>query len=408
MRFVDLFCGIGGFHAALHRLGHECVFATDIDASAAKVYENNWGQPGGFPVHSDIREVLDEIPSMDIICAGFPCQPFSKSGAQEGFKDQTRGTLFHDICILTEKHKPSVLFLENVPNLVKHDKGNTFAVIQSRINELGYHFSWKILTPHKLGTPQIRTRVYIVAIRQDLVQEGFEFTFPKERAYDLDVRTVLDKRVDKKYRIPERELHWLEIWDDFLKNVNVETKLPGHPIWAESFKGTDPIPDEYPEWKKDFIRKNRKLYSDNTEFIDEWIIRWKLFDFNDEGDRIIPSSRTKFEWQAGPDSKSIWENLIQFRPSGIRVKRPNYFPALVAITQTPIVGWLKRNITPKECARLQDFDVDGLYGKPFMVCEDDKQAYKQLGNAVNVNVIISIQERIDMYLSKRKSCLNLN
>jgi len=402
MRFVDLFCGIGGFHAALHRLGHECVFATDIDAAAAAVYEANWGQPGGAPVHCDIRNVINDIPEMDIICAGFPCQPFSKSGAQAGFGDQTRGTLFHDICTLAEKHNPSVLFLENVPNLVKHDGGNTFAVIESRIQELGYKFWWKILTPHKLGTPQIRTRVYMVAIREDLAG-NLEFTFPKERTFDLDVRTVLDDTADEKYSLPERELHWLEIWDDFLKNVNVDTKLPGHPIWAESFRGTEPIPEEYPHWKKDFIRKNRLLYANNSEFIDLWIERWQLFDVNDEGERLIPSSRTKFEWQAGPDSKSIWENLIQFRPSGIRVKRPNYFPALVAITQTPIVGWLRRNITPKECARLQDFDVDGIHGPPFVLSEDDKQAYKQLGNAVNVNVILSIQERIDAYLNRSEN-----
>jgi DNA (cytosine-5)-methyltransferase 1 len=402
MRFVDLFCGIGGFHAALHRLGHECIFATDIDEHAAKTYEANWGQPGELPVHCDIREVLDDIPEMDIICAGFPCQPFSKSGAQAGFEDQTRGTLFHDICYLAEKYKPSVLFLENVPNLVNHDEGNTFEVIQSRIEELGYKFSWKILSPHKLGTPQIRTRVYIVAIRNDIAGE-IEFEFPPEGEHNLDARTVLDFVVDPKYNLPEREVHWLRVWDDFLKNVNKETKLPGHPIWAESFFGTDPIPDEYPKWKKDFIRKNRLLYSNNSEFIDSWVEKWDLFGTNDDGERIIPPSRTKFEWQAGPDSKNIWDNLIQFRPSGIRVKRPNYYPALVAITQTPIVGWLRRNITPRECARLQDFDVDGNYGKPFELCKDDKQAYKQLGNAVNVNVILMIQQNIDNLLESSNS-----
>ena len=168
MRFVDLFCGIGGFHAALHRLGHECVFATDIDKYAAETYEKNWGKPGGFDVNCDIREVIDMIPEMDIICAGFPCQPFSKSGSQEGFQDQTRGTLFHDICYLAEKHSPKALFLENVPNLVKHDAGNTFLVIEKRLQELGYDFEWKILSPHKFGIPQVRTRVYIVAIRKEL------------------------------------------------------------------------------------------------------------------------------------------------------------------------------------------------------------------------------------------------
>ena len=137
MRFVDLFCGIGGFHSGLQRLGHECIFASDIDQSAAQTYELNWGKPGGFNVHSDIRKVIDDVPAMDIICAGFPCQPFSKSGSQKGFHDKTRGTLFHDICYLTEKHRPSILFLENVPNLVSHDSGNTFKVIEESFIDLG-------------------------------------------------------------------------------------------------------------------------------------------------------------------------------------------------------------------------------------------------------------------------------
>ena len=397
MRFADLFCGIGGFHAALHRLGHECVFATDIEPHAADVYEANWGQPGGHPVLSDIRDVLDEIPEMDIICAGFPCQPFSKSGAQEGFTDQTRGTLFHDICTLAEKHKPAILFLENVPNLVKHDKGNTFSVIESRIRELGYGFWWKILSPHKFGTPQIRTRVYIVCIRNDLIG-GLDFSFPKESNQDVDVRTVLDAEVDQKYSLTDKETKWIDMWEDFLENVNAETNLPGHPIWADFFLGDDPIPSDLPDWKQDFIRKNRILYANNREFIDGWLDRWGVLDIDENGDRKFPVSRIKYEWQAGPESRTNWENLIQLRPSGIRVKRPNYFPALVAMAQIPIVGWLRRHITPIECARIQDFDVDGVHGTPFVLDDSDAQSYKQLGNAVNVNMIQLIQERIDMFV----------
>ena len=396
MRFADLFCGIGGFHAALHQMGHECVFATDIDKHAAEVFEANWGKPGGFDVLSDIRDVIDDIPEMDIICAGFPCQPFSKSGAQEGFEDQTRGTLFHDICYLAEKHRPAVLFLENVPNLVKHDDGNTFSVIEARIRELGYGFWWKILSPHRFGTPQIRTRVYMVCIRDDLMN-GMEFTFPKETNQEVDVSCVLDDMVGDEYRLSEKETHWIETWDDFLKNVNVDTNLPGHPIWADSFRGDEPL-DDMPEWKQDFIRKNRALYAENREFIDGWLERWGVLEVDDDGQRKYPFSRTKYEWQAGPDSRSNWENLMQFRPSGLRVKRPNHFPALVAMAQIPIVGWLRRRITPKECARIQDFDVDGLRGEQFTLADSDAQSYKQLGNAVNVNMVRMIQERIDMYL----------
>jgi DNA (cytosine-5)-methyltransferase 1 len=438
MRFVDLFCGIGGFHAALHRLGHECVFATDIDKAAAETYELNWGKPGGFDVNCDIRDVLNEIPKMDIICAGFPCQPFSKSGAQKGFQDQTRGTLFHDICHLAEKHKPKVLFLENVPHLVKHDGGNTFSVIQQRIEELGYDLQWAILSPHKFGVPQVRTRVYIVAIRKDLAK-GRDFSFPKEvNDVELDVRSVLDKKVDSKYDLTEKELAWLKMWEEFLINVNTDTKLPGHPIWADSFTGEENLPGDLtqytkaelldignewsdygwvkpvkksmnktqiikaislPLWKQNFIGKNRILYAENKKYIDKWLKRWNLFGVDEDGKRLIPVSRTKYEWQAGPDSRTNWENIFQFRPSGIRVKRGDYFPALVAMAQIPVVGWLKRHITPKECARIQSFDVDGLYGGPFKLGTNDGQAYKQLGNAVNVNMILLIQEHIDLFLS---------
>ncbi len=437
MRFVDLFCGIGGFHSGLQRLGHECIFASDIDHSAAQTYELNWGKPGGFEVHSDIRKVIDEVPAMDIICAGFPCQPFSKSGSQKGFHDKTRGTLFHDICYLTEKHRPSVLFLENVPNLVSHDSGNTFKVIEESLIHLGYDFNWSILSPHNYEVPQIRTRVYIVAIRKDLVKNR-QFLFPegKENA-NLDVKTILDKKVSKDYDMTEKEIYWLQMWEDFLKNVNIDTKLPGHPIWANCFKGEETLPGELelysrkelikiheqwtsygwvkpikdkrikkeiikslnlPLWKQDFIKKNRYLYSQNKSFIDGWLERWGVLDRNSEGKLKIPVSRTKYEWQAGPDSRTNWENIFQFRPSGIRVKRGNYFPALVAMAQIPVIGWLKRRLTPKECARIQSFDVDGEYGKKFVLGNSDSQAYKQLGNAVNVNMIYNIQGQIDKFL----------
>ena len=250
MRFVDLFCGIGGFHAALSRLGHECVFATDIDADAAAVYEMNYGRPGGYPVHTDIRSVIDDIPPMDIICAGFPCQAFSKSGHQKGFRDQTRGTLFYDICTIAEKHRPQVIFLENVPNLVGHDNGNTMHVIESRIEEMGYSHWWKILSPHDFGTCQVRKRVYIVCIREDLVRES-DFIFPEGWQAELDVRSVLDNSVDEKYNMNEDELYWLNMWEDFLKNVNKETKLPGHPIWSDCFRGDENLPGDLHDYEED-------------------------------------------------------------------------------------------------------------------------------------------------------------
>ena len=432
LKFVDLFSGLGGFHLALTGLGCECVFASEINQDLQDLYQINHGMRPA----SDIRFAWKDVPEHDILCAGFPCQPFSKSGSQDGFGDQTRGTLFHDICTLAEKHKPAVLFLENVPNLVRHDNGNTMRVIESRIGEMGYRHWWKILSPHKYGTAQIRTRVYIVCIREDLAPD-FDFSFPKEQHHDLDVRTVLDEVVDERYNLTPDEISWIEMWEDFLKNVNVETKLPGHPIWSDCFTGTEDLPGDLenydeeelleiannwsnygwvkptnsemtkedmikainlPIWKQDFIRKNRLLYSQNKEFIDSWLTRWNVLGVDEEGNPNIPVSRTKYEWQAGPTSRTNWENIFQFRPSGIRVKRGDYFPALVAMAQIPVVGWLKRHITPKECARIQDFDVDGNHGNPFILGQSDQQSYKQLGNAVNVNMVRMIQERIDMYL----------
>jgi DNA (cytosine-5)-methyltransferase 1 len=255
---------------------------------------------------------------------------------------------------------------------------------------------------------------------------------------ELDVSTVLDKKVDAKYDLSEKELSWLNMWEEFLINVNTDSKLPGHPIWADSFIGDETLPGDLtqytkaelldighewqsygwvkpvkksmnktqiikaislPLWKQDFVRKNRLLYKANKGYIDKWLKRWDLFGVDAEGKRLIPVSRTKYEWQAGPVSRTNWENIFQFRPSGIRVKRGDYFPALVAMAQIPVVGWLKRHITPKECARIQSFDVDGVYGEAFRLGSNDGQAYKQLGNAVNVNMIYMIQERIDEFLA---------
>jgi DNA (cytosine-5)-methyltransferase 1 len=159
MKFVDLFAGLGGFHQGLARLGHECVFASEIDAELAGLYEKNFGvRPAG-----DIRDAFEHVPPHDILCAGFPCQPFSKAGDQKGFNCPDWGDLFDYVATILDRHKPRFLMLENVPNLFRHADGKTWGQISSRLRRLDYHVDWARLSPHMFGVPQVRERAFIIA-----------------------------------------------------------------------------------------------------------------------------------------------------------------------------------------------------------------------------------------------------
>lgn len=169
--FIDLFAGIGGFHYALSSYGAECVFSSEIDEKAAQTYNNNHQMmPDG-----DITKINEsDIPTHDILCAGFPCQAFSISGKQKGFED-TRGTLFFDIARIVDHHKPKVLFLENVKNFIKHDGGNTLKTVVNVIVKMGYNVKYEVLNTSNFGLPQNRERVYIVAFRNDIDNSKFRF-----------------------------------------------------------------------------------------------------------------------------------------------------------------------------------------------------------------------------------------
>lgn len=172
-RFIDLFCGIGGFHLALSSFGAECVFASDINAEARKVYEQNFQiKPLG-----DIKavDVLD-IPFHDILCGGFPCQAFSVSGTKMGFEDSKSGSLFFEIIRIARHHKPQIILLENVANLEVHDNGNSLERMKNELKIIGYTTFAKVLNSLDYNVPQCRKRIYIVAFRENL---GIcEFSFP--------------------------------------------------------------------------------------------------------------------------------------------------------------------------------------------------------------------------------------
>lgn len=158
IRFIDLFCGVGGIRLGMESAGFECVFSSDINTECRKTYFENFGE---YP-NGDITKIsAGDIPEHEILCAGFPCQPFSISGKQKGFED-TRGTLFFDICRILSKKQPQVVFLENVKHLIHHDHGNTLRVIISHLEQLGYQVSWKIFNALDFGVPQNRERIIII------------------------------------------------------------------------------------------------------------------------------------------------------------------------------------------------------------------------------------------------------
>lgn len=385
--FIDLFSGIGGFHQAMHQLNGKCLLSSEIDKFAIDTYLDNYGIDSA----KDITKIKDEdFPKHDVLCGGFPCQSFSKAGKQLGFSDQIKGTLFFQIVriLKNEKSKPDYFILENVRNLLSHDNGNTWKVIQNTLDKVGYNFKEIIMSPHQLGVPHLRERVYILGVRKEIYDGELTFFVPhvKKECFDIYKSGIIDEHPDSKYQITEHEEKVLTCWDEFYNGIN--ENVIGFPIWFSEFKATYNT-GELPSWKAEFCHKNRNLYLANKEFIDSWAEKWNdLTDFT-------PTER-KFEWQAGESIKSLWEGFIQYRPSGIRVKRPNVFPSLVAIVQIPIIGKFKRRLTPREAARLQSFPDE------FIPNVNDHQAYKQFGNAVNVNCVKFLAEQLFRYGKKVK------
>lgn len=188
--FIDLFSGIGAFHQALKSFGAKCVFAADIDQHTRQNYcENYQIKPVG-----DITKIDESsIPKHDILCAGFPCQPFSIAGNQGGFSD-TRGTLFYDILRIAAYHKPKIILLENVKNLLQHDSRQTMRVIENTLADLGYNIFYKVLSASDFSLPQKRERLYIVGFRKDLLIR--DFVFPSIEKDYLTVQDILEESPD--------------------------------------------------------------------------------------------------------------------------------------------------------------------------------------------------------------------
>lgn len=420
--FVDLFSGIGGFHQALKSFGGKCVAASEINKDAIEIYKKN------FPetlIIGDITKEWYKLPKFDVLTGGFPCQPFSKAGNQQGFTDDKMGNLFYQIVDILRNHPEcKFIVLENVKNLA--DKSENWDIITKELKNLNFYITEEplILSPTQFGIPQLRERVYILGIRKDIrdihnLKNGFIHMDELGNFNDLpesrkglssgSARNVLEKTFPQYCKLSDKEEKILNAWLEFKQITRFDK--PGVPIWLDFFgynlsdiefyktkfhhiikndKGqqvkTTALISEMPIWKQKFVYKNRAFYMKHKKKIDTWIIKHNMLE--------EPLIYKKFEWNCGNNDniKDYSKTIIQFRQSGIRVKNDSYFPTLVAINNTPIIyddyNHILRKISPREAANLQSFS------KEYLIPDNYEKIYKLLGNSVNVYIVEKVFEKL--------------
>ena len=357
--FIDLFAGIGGFRVAGQHAGGSCVFTSEWDKYARRAYFMSFGQVpfGDITKFTANNAALATIPKHDVLCGGFPCQAFSISGKQEGFKDP-RGTLFFEIYKIAKQHRPAVLFLENVKNFARHDNGNTFKTIRHHLEKkmahetkdteegsVSYRVSSAVLNASDFGASTKRERIYIVAVREDLAKDK-KWTEWVDLLENLPQRRAFPKKF---------------LWQDIQPKSDIDHAL----LEKLTIKRTDFRP-KITESRDDIKPKDQEVEEDNRP------IRIGVMGKGGQGERIY----------------STYGHAITFSAYG---------GGAASKTGAYYVDGRVRKLTPTECASAMGFHgMDVSTGDVPLL-----QRYKQFGNSVVVNVVEAIFKEIDEFWLKK-------
>ena len=385
-KFADMFAGIGGFHQVMTKLGGECAFACEVDKEAALVYEDNYG----INPLCDICNVKGEdLKDIDVLCGGFPCQGFSIGGKRLGFED-TRGTLFFELARLLKEckelgHPIRYIVFENVKNLLGHDNGNTWKTIKITLEDLGYVLNEPIIVnPIQLGIPQNRERIIILGEYERKTPLNIVNILPKNICSNVFDTDFFEDNKDiefEKYELSEYKSRVIKMWDEFKQHMGQIPVAINQKYFHWTMEEANKI--ENKDERKVAI-KSIETYLRDSEWITKWERKYEYLEW-------VNPSHHRFEWQAGKNYSSCYEGFAQFRQSGLRIKKPDFFPCLVAIVQTSIVPKYNRVLTPRECARLQTFP------DTFKLHPQDRLAYKQLGNSICIDAIGYFAEKLILF-----------
>jgi DNA (cytosine-5)-methyltransferase 1 len=428
--YVDLFSGIGGFRTALDRLGGQCVLSSEIDKFASKAYKLLYN--GAPELRGDITKIdASDVPDHDLLVGGFPCQSFSVAGKRLGFED-TRGTLFFEAARIAKEKQPKVCLFENVKGLISHDSGRTLDVIISTLCSIGYTVDFNVINSKYFGVPQNRERIFIVAVRDDLVMPSewviqgnnvvakgkriiaqldgiktFNFDWPEQTEVNVRLRDILESNVDERYYLSEEKTAKLvaNLRDKEIKILNERKDDDVNPVYT---------PELYHK-----TMNGRRIKPANDVI--------PALTVQDRHGIVEPSGISRTIRSGGNTSLDAKHNYLHIaepqvssigntNPSGNGMNGQVYdidtglAPTLTTnkgegarITNAP--HYRIRKLTPLECFRLQGFP-DEYYTTLHENGVSNSQLYKMAGNAVTVNVIQAIGSRLLPYLASSSAMVS--